>query len=135
MWIRGQPLNGDKIVLIQGLTPYSLIWVGLFHDAPHGHSTVRLLNVMRTHRGSFPALCSALRHVRTVTTMASADFCLITRQVALQGAMRILLVLLPMIRSYPAIATEYAWTFISPVARSGISHKADLIACETDLPG
>jgi hypothetical protein len=70
-----------------------------------------------------------------VTTMASADFCLITRQVALQGAMRILLVLLSMIRSHLAIATECAGTFISPVVRSGISHKTDLIACETDLPG
>ncbi|MBK5102160.1 MAG: hypothetical protein JJE15_14390 [Desulfobacteraceae bacterium] len=67
--------------------------------------------------------------------MASADFCPITRQVTLKGAMRILLVLLSMIRSYPAIATGYAWTFVSPVVRSGISHKADLIACETDLPG
>jgi hypothetical protein len=49
--------------------------------------------------------------------MAFADFCLITWQVALQGAMRILLVLLSMIRSYPAIATEYAWTFLHPVVR------------------
>ena len=49
--------------------------------------------------------------------MASADFCLITRQVALKGAMRILLVLLPMVRSYPAAATEYAGTFVSPVVR------------------
>lgn len=67
--------------------------------------------------------------------MASADFCLITRQVALQGAMKILLVLLPMVRSYPAIATGYAGTFVHSVVRSGSSHKTDLIACETDLPG
>ena len=46
--------------------------------------------------------------------------CLITRQVALQGAMRILLVLLSMIRSYPAIATGYAWTFVSPVVRGPV---------------
>ena len=61
--------------------------------------------------------------------MASADFCLITRQVTLQGAMRILLVLLSMIRSYPAIATEYAWTFVHPVVHfrdlsQGSSHRA-----------
>ena len=49
--------------------------------------------------------------------MASADFCPITRQVALKGAMRILLVLLSMVRSYPATATEYAGTFVSPVVR------------------
>jgi hypothetical protein len=49
--------------------------------------------------------------------MASADFCLITRQVTLQGAMRVLLVLLSMVRSYPAIATDYAGTFVSPVVR------------------
>jgi hypothetical protein len=67
--------------------------------------------------------------------MASADFCLITRQVALQGAMRIPIVLLSMIRSYPAIATGHAGTFVSPVIRSGISHKTDLIASGTDLPG
>jgi hypothetical protein len=70
-----------------------------------------------------------------VTTMASSDFCPITPWITPWRAMRILLVLLSMIRSYPAIATEYAWTFVSPVVRSGISHKADLIACETDLPG
>ena len=70
-----------------------------------------------------------------VTTMASADFCLIILQVALQGAMRILLVLLPMIRSYPAIATGYAGTLVPRVALTGIFHKTDLIACETDLPG
>jgi hypothetical protein len=67
--------------------------------------------------------------------MASADFCLITRQVALQGAMRILLVLLSMIRSYPAIATGYAGTLVPRVVRTGIFHNADLIACEIDLPG
>ena len=52
-------------------------------------------------------------------TMTSADFCLITRQVTLKGAIRILLVLLSMIRSHLAIATECAGTFISPVARPG----------------
>ena len=67
--------------------------------------------------------------------MASADFCLITLQVALRGAVRILLVLLSMIRSYPAIATGYAWTLVPRVVRSGIFHKTGLIACETDLPG
>jgi hypothetical protein len=63
------------------------------------------------------------------------DFCLITRQVTLQDAMRTLLVLLSMISSHPAIATGHAGTFVSPVVRSGISHKADLIASESDLPG
>jgi hypothetical protein len=58
--------------------------------------------------------------------MASADFCLITRQVALQGAMRILLALLPMIRSHPAIATGYAGTFVSPVV-----HFRDLSQCRS----
>ena len=47
--------------------------------------------------------------------MTSADICLITRQIALQGAMRILFVLLPMIRSYPATATGHAGTVGSPV--------------------
>ena len=70
-----------------------------------------------------------------VTTMASADFCLIILQVALQGAMRILLVLLSMIRSYPAIATGYAGTLVPRMVLTGIFHKTDLIACETDLPG
>jgi hypothetical protein len=67
--------------------------------------------------------------------MASADFCLITQQVALQGAMRVLLVLLSMICSYPAIATGYAGTLIPRVVQTGIFHKTDLMACETDLPG
>ena len=97
-------------------------------------------------------------------TMASADFCLITRQVALQGAMRILLVLLPMVRSYPAIATGYAWTFdprwscpgsftmqisshvrqISPdknvnfhyaAAAFTLSPESRALSCGADLPG
>ena len=45
-------------------------------------------------------------------TMASADFCPITRQVALQGAMRVLLVLLPIVCSYPATTTGYAGTLV-----------------------
>jgi hypothetical protein len=44
-------------------------------------------------------------------------------------------VLLSMVRSYPAIATGYAGTLIPRMVRAGIFHKADLIACETDLPG
>ena len=37
--------------------------------------------------------------------------------------MRILLVLLSMIRSYPAIATGYAGTLVPRVVRSGIFHR------------
>lgn len=39
-------------------------------------------------------------------------------QVTLQGAMGILLVLLSMIRSHPAIETGHAGTFVSPVVHS-----------------
>ena len=96
--------------------------------------------------------------------MASADFCLITRQIALQGAMRILLALLSMVRSYSAIATEYAGTFaprwscpgsftmqisshvrqISPdknvnfryaTAAFTVSPKPRVLSCGADLPG
>ena len=66
--------------------------------------------------------------------MASADFCLITQQVALQGAKRFLYTLLLIIRSYPAIATEYAWALVPRWPIPGISYT-DLLACETDLPG
>jgi len=71
------------------------------------------------------SLCSVLRRVPGITLgvrlsrLGGTDFCLITRQVALKGAIRILLVLLSMIRSHLAIATECAGTFISPVARPG----------------
>ena len=81
------------------------------------------------------AVSRALPRAFGYPAFGGTDFCLITRQVALKGAIRILLVLLPMIRSYPAIATGYAGTLVPRVVRTGIFHKADLIACETDLPG
>ena len=74
---------------------------------------------MRTHRGSFPALRSALHHVPGITPGFGLLWRLLTSapspwQVALQGAMRkTLLALLSIFRSHPAIASGCAWTLVS----------------------
>ena len=112
------PFSGP-LQIIPGQYPFQQvdIWIGRLHDVPRMHSTGRLRCVMRTHGVSFPfsvfgpSPCPGHYSGRWAT-MASADFCPITRQVALQGAMRVLLVLLPIVCSYPATTTGYAGTLV-----------------------
>ena len=97
---------------------------------------------MRTHRGSFPALCSALHHVPGITPGFGLLWRLLTFapspwQVALQGAMREKKRCLRAIDGSltPGDSIRMCLDLDFPVVRSGIFRRADLIAREADLPG
>ncbi|WP_040015875.1 hypothetical protein [Desulfobacter postgatei] len=68
--------------------------------------------------------------------MTSADFCSVTRQVTLKGAMKRLLQVLPIVRvSSPSATAGDAWTLVSRYGPSRELLQKVLNACKTDLPG
>ena len=73
------------------------------------------------------------------TTMPSADFCMLTLPVSIQGAIGVRREMLsgsyfPCRDSYPLTASRYAWALFAGLARPGFSHDAP-IAWRADLPG
>ena len=118
------------------------IWIGRVHDVPHARSTGRLHCVMRTHGISFPfsvfgpSPCPGHYPGRWATT-ASADFCPITlagfparRYERKKRCLRAIDGSLT-----PGDSIRMCLDLDFPVVRSGIFRRADLIACEADLPG
>jgi len=68
--------------------------------------------------------------------MTSADFCLITRQVILKGAMKSLLQVLPIVCVSPPSATAGdAWTLVSRFGPGRELLQKRFIASKADLPG
>jgi len=68
--------------------------------------------------------------------MTSADFCSITRQVTLKGAMTLLLQVLPIVRfSSPSATAGDAWTLVSRNGPSRELLQKRFNACRADLPG
>ncbi|MCP4719545.1 MAG: hypothetical protein GY860_08825 [Desulfobacteraceae bacterium] len=68
--------------------------------------------------------------------MTSADFCPITRQVALTSAMNLLLHVLPIVRVSPPSATAGdARTLVSRYGPGRDLLQKILNACKADLPG
>ncbi|OGR11200.1 MAG: hypothetical protein A2097_04765 [Desulfobacula sp. GWF2_41_7] len=68
--------------------------------------------------------------------MTSADFYPITRHVSMSGAMKLLLLMLPIVRiSSPSTAAGDAWTLITRYGPSRNLLQKLLNACRVDLPG
>jgi len=68
--------------------------------------------------------------------MTSADFYPITLQVTLAGAMKLLLLMLPVVRiSSPSTAAGDAWTLITRYGPCRDLLQKLLNACRADLPG
>jgi len=68
--------------------------------------------------------------------MTSADFCPITQQVALKGAMTSLLQVLPIVCiSSPSATAGNAWTLVSRYGPSRDLLQKVFNACKADLPG
>jgi len=68
--------------------------------------------------------------------MASADFCPVTRQVTLKGAMKLLLQVLPVVCVSPPSATAgAAWTLVSRYGPARELLQKNINACKADLPG
>jgi hypothetical protein len=68
--------------------------------------------------------------------MTSADFYFVTRHVTMSGAMKLLLLVLPVVRiSSPSTAAGDAWTLITRYGPSRDLLQKLLNACKADLPG
>jgi hypothetical protein len=68
--------------------------------------------------------------------MTSADFCLITNQIALIGAMKPLLHVLPIVCiSSPSATAGDAWILVTRCDPCRELLQKVLNACKTDLPG
>jgi len=68
--------------------------------------------------------------------MASADFCSVTRQVTLKGAMKLLLQMMPIVCvSSPSATAGDAWTLVSRYGPSRDLLQKRFYACKADLPG
>jgi len=82
-----------------------------------------------------PSPCPG-HYSRRLATMASADFCSVTRQVTLKGAMKLLLQVLPIVCVSSSSATVGdAWTLISRYGPSRELLQKEFNACKADLPG
>jgi len=68
--------------------------------------------------------------------MTSADFCPVTIQVALIGAMKFLLQVLPVVCiSSPSATAGDAWTLVSRYGPAREFLQKKINACKADLPG
>jgi hypothetical protein len=68
--------------------------------------------------------------------MTYADFCHVTKQVTLKGAMKTLLQMMPIVRvSSPSTTAGDAWTLVSRYGPSRELLQNEFNACKSDLPG
>ncbi|MCD4721893.1 MAG: hypothetical protein K8S13_18840, partial [Desulfobacula sp.] len=82
-----------------------------------------------------PSPCPG-HYPRHLATMTSADFCPITCQVTLIGAMKSLLQVLPIVRdSSPSATAGNALALVSRYGPSRDLLQKKFRACKTDIPG